>query len=148
MKGDPQAGKIRLNYAFMEEFVMAYGRGFGSRDISSCLDSSNRYSGKRYSKRSHPSPFVSDQDLEYMQYYNEFDDRGCLSCPFIERVLRDLGQNASCISERLNPWLVRGTSEMCSKLIATAGNKLFAFFNGSHSDDCDDISNEMKTIVL
>ena len=56
--GDPQVSNTRVSYEYVEQYRCTFGRGYGSRPRSSCLDSVNSYRDKRFSRRVHPSPFM------------------------------------------------------------------------------------------
>lgn len=146
--GDPQVSATRVHYEYVQQYINTYDTGYGSRIRSTCLDSVNSYRDKRFTKRAHPSPFIRDEDIADHQYFSCEKQRYCLLQMKLESVLHSLATDASSVAERANPFFVRATDRLASKLIATSGKSLFAFFNGLHVDAGDRISKTLKQKIF
>lgn len=146
--GDPQVSNTRVSYEYVEQYRCTFGRGYGSRPRSSCLDSVNSYRDKRFSRRVHPSPFINDGDIGSHQYYSSSKQGNCLLQMKLESILHCLTNDATFVAERANPFMVRVTDRLATKLIATTGQTLFAFINGLHVDSCDRINSNLRRILF
>jgi hypothetical protein len=146
--GDPQVTSTQVLYPFLPAYKDTYGSGYGSRPRSNCLDSVNSYRDRRFNTRVHPSPFVKDEDIGLHQYYSASKQKSCLLQMKLETILHQLANDATYVAERINPNIVRVTSGLATKLIATTGQSLFSFFNGLHVDACDKITPPLKSSVF
>jgi hypothetical protein len=146
--GDPQVSRTRVSYEYIKQYQGTFGSGYGSRPRSSCLNSVNSYRGQRFNQRVHPTPFIYDGDIGNHQYFSSRKQQSCLMQMKLESILHNLTNDASFVAERENPLMVRVTSGMATKLIATTGQSLFAFWNGLHVDECDWINDKLKKLLF
>ena len=145
--GDPQVSRTRVTYEYLTQYKSTYGSGYGSRMRSSCLDSVNSYRDKRFNARVHPSPLIHDRDIGEHQYFSCNKQRLCLLQMKLESVLHSLTSDVTHVAERVNPYVVKRTSGLSTKLIATTGQSLYSFCNGLHTDTCDRVNDTMKSIL-
>lgn len=146
--GDPQVSRTRVTYEYVRQYRSTYGSGYGSRRISSCLDSVNSYRDKRFNPRAHPSPLIHERDIAKHQYFSARKQQSCLLQMKLETILHSLTSDITFVAERMNPYMVGITSGLCTKLIATTGQSLYSFCNGLHTDTGDRISGAMKSALF
>jgi hypothetical protein len=146
---NPSIRTRKVTYGFVDGFKRCYKKGYGSRNVSHCLDSLNCYRDERLSSRPHPSPFITDDDVQYHQYYNLAGDPWhVLAQPCFERKINQLTSDVKFDAEKANKDTVGLMSELCTKSILTAGGRSFGFVNGSHVDKCDMISFDVKQEIM
>ena len=144
VKGDPQVTATRVTYDYVSAYKTTYGKGYGSRIRSTCIDSVNCYRDKRFSSRAQPSPLICDSEIEKHQYFSAAQQRSCLLQMKLESILHNLTHDVSCVAERINPYVMSVTSGLSTKQIATTGLSTFAFWNGLHVDSCDVMNSRLK----
>ena len=148
VKGDPQVSATRVTYDYVSAYKTTYGKGYGSRIRSTCIDSVNCYRDKRFNSRAQPSPLICDSEIEKHQYFSATQQRSCLLQMKLESILHNLTHDVSCVAERLNPYMMSVTSGLSTKQIATTGLSTFAFWNGLHVDSCDVMSSRLKSSLF
>ena len=117
---DENVTDIRMTYKFARNFIGTYKRGYGDRGIASCLGL-NKYFGRRWSWRPHPSPFVDETDIGLCQHYDH-NDGWHLLAPYMEKRLKELEWKVLSLARRWNPDPMEFVERVSKKGIFTTGN--------------------------
>lgn len=155
-----EASNIEVTFETVKEIHHVYGKGTSRKRCKHagfCI-----YRGLRNTNRSHPGPFVDDENIKNHQYYQQTEQTDNLSQLYMEKFIDRIGKVAIQFLEREYSILQKVINNCCNKSILTSGSPLnftkkdainnvvktkqnkksswLGFACSKHLDTCDSIS--------